>query len=186
MATFCKNTQNNVHYIYQIVKDTGEFYIGMRSCNCDPELDPYFGSGLRLKHAIAKHGKEKFRKEILINNVKDRETLTRLEKQIVTQELVDDDNCYNLRIGGHGGSVKGHIHSDVAKSKMSTARKGVPFSDAHKAAIATANTGKKLSDARKAAISAAKTGKKLAPFSDAHKAAMSAAAKTRKRRKEKK
>ena len=163
------------HYIYQIVKDTGEFYVGMRSCKCDPKMDHYFGSGLRLKHAINAHGKEYFRKEILINGVKDRETLARLERQIVTQELVDDDSCYNLKLGGEGGSINGRKFSDATKQKMRVAKKGVPHSADAKVAMSAAKKGRPLSDAHKAAISAAAKTRKCAPLSDAHRRALSAA-----------
>ena len=47
------------HYIYKMTRiDTGEYYIGMRSSRVRPEEDSYLGSGLRLRAAVKRHGRE--------------------------------------------------------------------------------------------------------------------------------
>jgi len=58
--------QYKFHYVY-ITENilNGKKYIGDRSCNCLPEKDYYLGSGIHLKNAKEKYGKENFKKEIL-------------------------------------------------------------------------------------------------------------------------
>ena len=141
------------HYIYKIIKDTGEFYVGMRSCKCLPENDEYWGSGTRIKRDIKKYGLQCFIKEILISNVKDRETLATLESQIVTIELLSDPMCLNLIPGGRG-------------------RHG-PLSDEHKRKIGEAMKGNdkckyKKSDEHKRKIGEAMKGRHIKPRSDDH------------------
>ena len=36
------------HYVYQITYNTGKHYIGVRSCKCNIEADPYMGSAFHL------------------------------------------------------------------------------------------------------------------------------------------
>jgi len=50
------------HYVYKTTyPKTNEFYIGVCSCNCDPRLDKYLGSG----SFISDYSKSDFRKEII-------------------------------------------------------------------------------------------------------------------------
>jgi hypothetical protein len=60
------------------------------------------GSGKLLKAAIAKYGRENFRKEILFVFDNKEQALLK-EHEIVNQGLIADENCYNLKIGGEGG-----------------------------------------------------------------------------------
>lgn len=88
------------HYIYKITRDNGQFYIGMHST--DNLEDGYFGSGKIITASIKKHGKEKHTKEIL-EFLPSREALKLREKELVTEELLDDKLCMNLKLGGEGG-----------------------------------------------------------------------------------
>jgi len=126
------------HYIYRIAnKIDGKFYIGARSFNGDIYEDNYMGSGTHLKHAQKKYGIEFFKKDILCV-CESRKQLYEYERLLVPQELVDDENCYNLKIGGEGGSKKGIKHTAEAKAKMSAAKKNT-----------TAETRAKMSAAKK-------------------------------------
>jgi len=91
------------HYIYKITcKVTQRYYIGMHSTdNLD---DGYFGSGKRLWFSINYHGKENHEKEIL-EFCSSREELKKREKEIVNEELLREDLCMNLVIGGEGGYI---------------------------------------------------------------------------------
>jgi len=41
------------HYVYKLKhKDTGEFYYGSRTCECNPELNDYMGSMTTWKPAF--------------------------------------------------------------------------------------------------------------------------------------
>jgi hypothetical protein len=64
--------------------------------------DGYIGSGTRLRHSIRKYGIENFKLEI-IEWCDDRESLIKREKEIITEEHINNDNCYNLKFGGLGG-----------------------------------------------------------------------------------
>ena len=88
------------HYVYCIENlINGKVYVGKHSTsNLD---DEYMGSGTLLNRAIKKHGVENFRKHILETFQTSEEALE-FEKQLVTEELVADDNTYNLTVGGFG------------------------------------------------------------------------------------
>jgi hypothetical protein len=81
-------------------KVNGKFYYGVRKLRNDK--DSYIGSGLRLLEAVKKYGRDKFTRFDLVE-FETLEEAFEWERQIVTQELVDDPNCYNLKKGGHGG-----------------------------------------------------------------------------------
>ena len=64
--------------------------------------DGYLGSGHSLRRAIRKYGSENFKFEILeFHQI--REKLIIREKEIITEEYVNDKNCYNIKPGGTGG-----------------------------------------------------------------------------------
>jgi hypothetical protein len=65
--------------------------------------DGYVGSGKRLWHSINKHGKENHVCQIL-EFLPDRKSLVEREKEIVNQEMLNEELCMNLRVGGEGGS----------------------------------------------------------------------------------
>ena len=64
--------------------------------------DGYIGSGKRLWHSINKYGKENHNCEIL-EFLPDRSSLKDRERQIVNEELINEELCMNLMIGGEGG-----------------------------------------------------------------------------------
>ena len=54
------------HYLYRIDNIVnGKFYYGIRSCYCDPESDPYMGSGTLLNEAYREEGIQNFKKTIV-------------------------------------------------------------------------------------------------------------------------
>lgn len=64
--------------------------------------DGYLGSGKSLRYAIRKYGEKSFKIEI-IEWCENREKLIQREKEIITEEYVNDVNCYNMKSGGAGG-----------------------------------------------------------------------------------
>lgn len=93
------------NYFYKITNLlNGNFYYGIHSTN-DLE-DGYMGSGLKLKRAFKKYGIENFSKEI-IKFFDTRKELSDYEATVVTEELVSDNNCYNISLGGEQLSVCG-------------------------------------------------------------------------------
>jgi hypothetical protein len=93
--------ERKYHYIYKITcKITNRYYIGIHST--DNLNDGYFGSGKRLWFSINYHGKENHIKEIL-EFLPSRIELKEREKELVTKELIKEDLCMNLCVGGEGG-----------------------------------------------------------------------------------
>lgn len=92
---------------YTIYKTTnnldGMFYIGKHQTS-NPN-DSYFGSGIRLRRAIKKYGKQNFSKEVLFifDNEDD---MNQKEIELVNEELIQDPKTYNIHLGGVGGFSK--------------------------------------------------------------------------------
>ena len=79
--------------------------------------DGYMGSGLLIKRAITKYGIDAFRKEYLAifdNPI----SMFEMESAIVTDEFVDNNQTYNLGLGGSGGSRVFGEHHTHSKSHM--------------------------------------------------------------------
>ena len=118
-----------IYYLYKITnKINGNFYIGRRAyAGVDVSNDTYFGSGLRLKAAIQKYGKENFIKEVFATFNTEDELIT-AEKNIVNESLVSRTDCYNIAIGGNGGytyySERIFKHTEESKRKISEANSG--------------------------------------------------------------
>lgn len=100
------NKNKKYHFIYKTsCLFNSNYYIGMHSTS--NILDGYMGSGIRINRAIKKYGVENFKCEVL-EYLSDRDSLARREKEIVTEELLKDVNCLNLKPGGFGGISKEH------------------------------------------------------------------------------
>lgn len=89
------------YYLYEIRNILNDkVYVGVhKTSNLD---DGYMGSGIAIRQAISKYGKENFKKTILFmfDNEND---MFQKECEIVTEEFIMRDDVYNLRRGGHGG-----------------------------------------------------------------------------------
>lgn len=145
---------------YTIYKTTNvinnRFYIGKHQT--ENPYDTYLGSGIALKSAIKKYGKENFRKDILyIFDSEDEMNI--MESKIVNSSLLQDPMCYNLGLGGEGGPMfVGKKHSEETKRKLSdllTGRKlpletRLKISDKNRQRKVSPETRRKLSEAAKA------------------------------------
>ena len=89
------------HYLYKTTNlINNKYYYGMHSTS---KLDDgYLGSGLILRRAIRKYGKDNFKREI-IEMFDTREDLIQAEIDLITNELLYEDLCMNLKQGGSGG-----------------------------------------------------------------------------------
>ena len=107
------------YFIYQITNlKNGKFYIGQHRCECEFLDSNYWGSGTTIKRAVKYHGKENFKREVLVECTS-KAALNFMEKVYVGQELVENKMCYNLKTGGDAGS-----HGTEARRKISEANKG--------------------------------------------------------------
>jgi hypothetical protein len=135
------------HYIYKTTCIiTNRFYIGMHST--DNLEDGYVGSGKRLWHSINKHGRENHVCEIL-EFLPDRDSLKAREKEIVNQEMLNEELCMNLAIGGEGGWLnEEHKKSNI---KAFTAAGRLAIIELRKNPEWQAKTSKNMSISQKAA-----------------------------------
>src|ERR1035437_10741753 len=85
-----------------INKVNNNYYYGVRTLR--KNNDSYLGSGLRIKLAIKKAGKENFERIDLKEFLTFEEAL-QWENEIITPEMIKNKKCYNLKAGGVGGSL---------------------------------------------------------------------------------
>jgi|TARA_B110000971_G_C19921434_1_gene459382 hypothetical protein len=112
--------------MYKIYKTTNtinnKYYIGVHNGN-----DKWYkGSGTALKRAIKLHGGENFVTETLEECTTEQEAFVR-EAELVTEELVKDRNCYNIKLGGKGGAgtKKSEAHKEaIRQAILEKGRKG--------------------------------------------------------------
>ena len=97
--------KQNKFFIYKTTcLVNNKFYIGMHiTTNIN---DNYLGSGKLLKRSIKKYGKKKFKREIL-DIVPNEIILKKREKEIITEDLLKNPLCLNLKTGGDGGFPPG-------------------------------------------------------------------------------
>lgn len=90
--------EGKYHYLYQITNlNNGKIYVGIHSTyNLN---DGYAGSGKIIKRAIEKNGEENFIKEIK-SFYPNRVELAKAENEIVNEQFIDDEETYNLVLGG--------------------------------------------------------------------------------------
>lgn len=95
--------QHKYHFTYKTVNlINGKYYVGMHSTsNLE---DGYLGSGKRLRYSINKYGKENFKLEIL-EFFENKEKLIEAEIEMITEEMLSDPLCMNLKEGGSGGFI---------------------------------------------------------------------------------
>lgn len=118
--------EKKFNYFYKITNlINNKFYYGIRSCNCNPEDDPYMGSGFRLHRAYVKYGINNFEKEVL-RILPTREDAEDLEAWIVDDILVRDPNCYNIARGGTKNSLLGRSY---VKDLLTGEKKLIPTSE---------------------------------------------------------
>lgn len=78
----------------------GKYYIGRRCRR--RKTEKYIGSGKILKRSILKYGRDAHKFEVL-EILPDYSSLVEREKEIITQQMLDDPLCMNIRLGGEGG-----------------------------------------------------------------------------------
>lgn len=90
--------------VYKTINLVNEhYYIGVHKTT-NPN-DFYLGSGERVKNAVKKYGKQNFKKEIL-KICETYEEAFLHEKDLVTQEMIESESCYNINEGGYGAGIQ--------------------------------------------------------------------------------
>ena len=158
--------------MYTVYKITNiinsKYYIGVHKT--DNPNDSYMGSGITVRKAIAKYGKENFIKEILFIT-DNKEEAYKKEAELTVDYI--NENCYNMKQGGAGGftrenSLKGNAASFklLTKEQLSAnGRKGYlkannnPVECGRKGGLA--NKGKPKSEAHKQKLRETWVRKKL-------------------------
>lgn len=175
--------------IYKLTnKLNGKCYIGQTTKSINERLaghlrDVRGGSDCAIHRAIRKYSIDNFNIEILEDNVRDRESLSKLEVFYIAKYDSFGVNGYNMTDGGENPPIKkGNSHylfgkhpSEESRKKMSEAHKGIypsketikkrsitlkgiKRSDEWKNKIAKANKGKHHSEETKRKMSIAKQG----------------------------
>jgi group I intron endonuclease len=105
--------------IYKVINNiNGKWYIGKDARN-NPN---YFGSGIAIKHAIKKYGRENFTKEVL-EICEDSDSLNKREAYWIDYaNAINDPNSYNLAKGGQGGNLSSFWKSNK-KAKWTEERR---------------------------------------------------------------
>lgn len=86
--------------------------------------DDYIGSGIVLAKSIKKYGRENFKKETLFV-FDNEEDMNAKEVEIVNEDVILNDDYYNIALGGRGGSIvlmQGHPLYDSTRQKISEAQ----------------------------------------------------------------
>lgn len=91
------------HYLYKTTNLLNStYYYGIHSTgNLE---DGYLGSGKYLRNSIRKYGKENFKREIL-EFFDNRIDLAKAEENIITESMLKDKYCMNIKYGGDYGSL---------------------------------------------------------------------------------
>lgn len=105
-------------YIYMVTnKVNGKFYIGKKKGKPE-ESKTYLGSGLHLKNALNKYGKENFEKRIL-EYIENGDLNERERFWISKYKAFTSSKGYNLSEGGDGGPLfKGRKHTKETKERI--------------------------------------------------------------------
>jgi group I intron endonuclease len=144
-----------MHFIiYRITNIiTGTFYIGVhKTKNIN---DTYLGSGTLIRKAIREYGKENFTKEIL-EELQSEEEMLKREEEIVTKEFIQNNDVYNIMVGGgYGSREKNGLtfinkkHSKESRKKIQEKRKGKKLSEQVKLKMSKNHFSKKDQEAHR-------------------------------------
>lgn len=156
-----------------------KIYVGVHKLADTTKSRNYLGSGLALKIAIEKYGKNNFTRTTL-DEFACAEDAYLAETNMVNEEFIKRPDTYNMKIGGMGckglaltdehkakisSSSKGRVHTAEARAKMSASGRGKIISEEQRVKMRLASKGNKNCLGRvhtpetKAKISASKIGK---------------------------
>jgi len=126
---------NDIYIVYETTNlINGKYYIGVHKIN----RKNYLGTGKILKLAIEKYGRDNFIHDVL-KSFDNEQNAYDYEKFIVDENLVQNENCYNIVEGGGnpptGSGINnnfyGNNHNKGTKLKISENRKGKCCDEEH-------------------------------------------------------
>lgn len=98
-----KKIDEKYHYLYKTTNlINNKYYYGLHSTS--NMNDGYLGSGTYLRSSIRKYGKNNFKREI-IKMFDNREELILAEEELITDNVVNELLCMNLKLGGDAGCL---------------------------------------------------------------------------------
>ena len=162
--------------IYKVTNNVnGKIYIGKHQTE-NPD-DGYYGSGVAIKNAIKKYGKDNFTKEVL-HIFESEEEMNMKEVELITEEFVSRTDTYNMGVGGEGGAhFKGKTHTPETIAKIQNTIKSRPESlEAIRQGCIKAgkmSKGRKLSEQAKENMRQGALNRKSSIASEEHKKAIS-------------
>lgn len=105
-----------IMYIYKITNLlNGKVYVGKHTCKSIENI--YYGSGVAIKAAIKKHGKENFKKDVLCI-CKSEDELNKMEIEWI-EKLGSFGDGYNMTKGGEGKLGRKPTRAEVEKARES-------------------------------------------------------------------
>lgn len=141
-------------YVYETTCHiTGKKYIGMHRWDKDAIDESYLGSGIYLKRAVKKYGRENFSVKIL-EWCETRDELSEREAYYISKYKAPISNdYYNIEDGGLGGHSEYYVQ-EITDAQLEALEKGrhLPASEKLK---------KKLSEYRKNVVVSEETREKL-------------------------
>lgn len=143
-----------LHYLYKTTNlINSKFYIGMHSAN--NVSDTYLGSGKLIRSSLKKYGRENHGLEIL-QFYDSRSALSQAEKDYITDEMLNNPSCLNLKAGGEDVGFTGGKHSRESKSKISKSNIARFADIKNREALSNKLAGRTFSDETKAKMKTAK------------------------------
>ena len=165
------------HYVYYSFEEWGSGYIGVRSCDCDPQSDPYFGSYKCTKFAPTEKviiatfdtRAEAVEAEIALHNFYEVGVNKHFANQVKQTSVAYDTTgkvekpaakakraaAISAAKKGRSNGHEGMKHSPETVEKMRNAQKGVRKSDATRAKMSQTRKGRPVSDEQKLKLKAA-------------------------------
>jgi len=107
--------------IYEILNlIDGKTYYGQHRLreNRPFEKDPYIGGGILITRAIEKHGRQNFKKSIVVQGDFTKEEIDRFERCIIRIMRLSGKAEYNLADGGEGGNTSQFIDYDQVSASL--------------------------------------------------------------------
>ena len=164
------------NYVYKITNvKTNEFYIGVRSCDCEINNDRYMGSSSIWNKLYIKEHKNDLKKEII--ETFETRKLANVKEVILLKSVENDPLCINCyfdytpdmtgtkqtpewiekrKMFGEQNGMFGKHHSEETKQKISEAMHNRKLSEEHKRKIGKAHKGKIVSEETKKKLSKSK------------------------------